>query len=56
VKATILLDDLANFAAVNDIYGAYFTDHKPARACFQAAGIPKGAKIEIEMIAVKSAN
>ncbi|MDR1205145.1 MAG: RidA family protein [Peptococcaceae bacterium] len=54
VKTTIFLDDLANFAAVNDIYGTYFTEHKPARACFQVAGIPKGAKVEIEMIAVKS--
>jgi 2-iminobutanoate/2-iminopropanoate deaminase len=54
VKTTILLDDLADFAVVNDIYGAYFTDHKPARACFQAAGIPKGGKVEIELIAVKS--
>jgi 2-iminobutanoate/2-iminopropanoate deaminase len=55
VKTTIFLDDLANFPAVNDIYGTYFTDHKPARACFQVAGIPKGAKVEIEMTAVKSA-
>jgi 2-iminobutanoate/2-iminopropanoate deaminase len=53
VKTTIFLEDLANFAAVNDIYGAYFTDHKPARSCFQVAGLPKGAKVEIEMIAVK---
>jgi 2-iminobutanoate/2-iminopropanoate deaminase len=54
VKTTIFLDDLANFAGINEIYGSYFTSHKPARSCFQVAGIPKGAKIEIEMIAVKA--
>jgi 2-iminobutanoate/2-iminopropanoate deaminase len=53
VKSTIFLDDLANFAAINDVYGACFTRHKPARSCFQVAGIPKGAKVEIELIAVR---
>lgn len=55
VKTTIFLDDLANFSALNDIYGSYLADPKPARSCFQVAGLPKGAKVEIEVIAEKSA-
>ena len=47
----IFLDDLANFNALNEIYASYFPDHKPARSCVQAAGIPKGGKVEIELVA-----
>jgi len=53
VKATIFLADLANFAKINEIYGACFPDHKPARSCVQAAALPKGGKVEIEVIAAK---
>lgn len=53
VKTTIFLTDLANFNAVNDIYGDSFPDHKPARSCIQVTALPKGGKIEIELIAVK---
>jgi 2-iminobutanoate/2-iminopropanoate deaminase len=53
VKTTIFLDDLGYFSKINEIYGGYFTTHKPARSCFQVAAIPKGAKVEIELIAVK---
>ncbi len=53
VKTTVLLDDLANFKAVNAIYAEYFTGDKPARACYQVAGLPMGVKIEIEAIACK---
>jgi len=51
VKTTIYLTDLADFAAVNDIYGEFFGDIPPARACVQVAALPKGAAIEIEWIA-----
>ncbi|GHV85418.1 reactive intermediate/imine deaminase [Spirochaetia bacterium] len=53
VKATIFLEDLANFTKTNEIYGASFPTHKPARSCIQVAALPRGGKIEIELIAVK---
>ena len=52
VKTTIYLTDLAGFATVNEIYGEFFTDVSPARACVQVAALPKGAQVEIEWIAV----
>ena len=51
VKTTIFLADLQDFATVNDIYARYFGDQPPARATVQAAGLPKGALVEIEAIA-----
>lgn len=53
VKTTVLLDDIANFKAVNEVYAEYFTGDKPARACYQVAALPLGVKLEIEAIAVK---
>ena len=53
VKTTVLLTDLADFAAVNQLYGTRFAKDPPARSCFQAAALPAGAKIEIEVIAHK---
>ncbi len=53
VKTTVLLDDIANFAAANAVYAEFFTGDKPARACFQVAALPMGVKIEIEAIAVR---
>ena len=53
VKTAVFLDDLSNFAAVNAIYESYFSTPYPARSCVQVAAIPKGAKVEIECIAVK---
>jgi 2-iminobutanoate/2-iminopropanoate deaminase len=52
VKATIFLADLQDFATVNEIYGRYFAANPPARATVQVAGLPKGALVEIEAIAV----
>jgi 2-iminobutanoate/2-iminopropanoate deaminase len=49
----VLLQDIADFAAMNEVYGTFFTEPYPARAAFQAAAIPKGALVEIEAIAVK---
>ena len=53
VKTTVLLDDMANFAAVNAVYAEFFTENCPARACFAAQALPKGALVEIEAIAAK---
>lgn len=51
VKTTIYLTDLADFVTVNEIYGEFFGDVPPARACVQVAALPKGSEIEIEWIA-----
>jgi len=52
VKTTVLLADIADFAAVNDAYAQVFTGTVlPARAAYQAAALPKGARVEIELIA-----
>ena len=53
VKTTVLLADIADFKAVNEVYAEYFTGDKPARACYQAAALPLGVKVEIDAIAVK---
>lgn len=52
VKTTIFLSDMDNFAAVNEVYGEYFANHKPARSCVQVARLPKDALVEIEVIAM----
>ena len=51
VKTTIFLADINDFAAVNEVYGEYFS-HKPARSTVAVKELPKGAKVEIECIAV----
>ena len=52
VKTTVFLADMSDFAAMNEIYGKYFNENKPARATVQAARLPRDAKVEIECIAV----
>ena len=51
VKTTVFLTDLGDFAAVNSVYDTYFQKAAPARSCVQVAALPKGVKIEIEVIA-----
>jgi 2-iminobutanoate/2-iminopropanoate deaminase len=53
VKSTIFLTDLADFAAVNEVYGKRFPSQPPARSTVQVAALPKGAHVEIELVAVK---
>ena len=53
VKTVVFLADLDDFAAVNEVYAQAFAQPFPARSCVQVAGIPKGAKMEIECIAVR---
>ncbi len=53
VKTTVFLTDLADFATVNSIYASRFPTDPPARSCVQVAGLPGGAKVEIELIAHK---
>jgi len=51
VKTTVFLADMNDFAAMNEVYGRYFTGDAPARATVQAARLPRDARVEIEAIA-----
>ena len=53
VKSTCLLSDMANFKAMNEVYGSYYPENPPARAAFAVKELPLGVLIEIETIAVK---
>ncbi|MBV9110540.1 MAG: RidA family protein [Gemmatimonadetes bacterium] len=52
VKTTVFLRDMNDFAAMNEVYGRHFGDHKPARSTVQAARLPRDVAVEIEAIAV----
>ena len=51
IKTTIFLTNLADFQNVNELYGSYFKSDPPARSTVQVAALPKGANVEIEVIA-----
>lgn len=52
VKTTVFLSDIANFAAMNEVYGTFFTEgNYPARSAFEVACLPKNALVEIEIVA-----
>jgi 2-iminobutanoate/2-iminopropanoate deaminase len=51
VKSTVFLTNLADFVPMNEVYAKYFTENFPARSTVQVAGLPKGASVEIEVIA-----
>ena len=51
VKTTVFLADMADFAAMNEVYARAFADHKPARSTVAAAGLPRGVRVEIEAVA-----
>jgi 2-iminobutanoate/2-iminopropanoate deaminase len=53
VKTTVFLADMADFAAMNEVYARHFGTHKPARSTVQAAGLPKNVRVEIDVIAVR---
>jgi 2-iminobutanoate/2-iminopropanoate deaminase len=52
VKTTVFLRDMNDFAAMNEVYGRHFGDHKPARSTVQVARLPRDAGVEIEAVAV----
>jgi len=54
VKTTVFLADMGEFAAMNEVYGKFFTDVPPARATVAVAGLPRDARVEIEAIALVS--
>jgi 2-iminobutanoate/2-iminopropanoate deaminase len=51
VKSTVFMTNLADFAAMNEVYAKYFTENFPARSTVQVAALPKGANVEIEVVA-----
>lgn len=53
VKTTVYLTDLADFAEMNAVYAEAFAGHAPARATVQVAGLPRGARVEIECVAIR---
>jgi 2-iminobutanoate/2-iminopropanoate deaminase len=52
VKTTVFLVDMADFALMNEVYAEFFGDHRPARSTVAVAALPRGARVEIEAIAV----
>ena len=52
VKTTVFLADMSDFAAMNEVYGRFFTTEPPARATVAAAGLPRDARVEIELVAL----
>lgn len=52
-KTTIFLADMADYAAVNEVYGSYFESEPPARSAFQAGALPGGFLVEIEVVAAR---
>ena len=52
VKTTVFLADMKDFATMNEVYGRFFTNEPPARATVAAAGLPKDARVEIELVAL----
>lgn len=53
VKSTVLLKDIADFGAMNEVYAGFYTENPPARVAYQVAALPMGALVEIETVAVK---
>lgn len=53
IKTTVFLADMDDFAAMNEVYGSYFTENPPARSAVQVAKLPKGALVEVEVIAAE---
>ena len=56
VKTTVFLVDINDFAAMNAVYGRYMADPPPARSTIGVAALPKGARVEIELIAARPAD
>jgi 2-iminobutanoate/2-iminopropanoate deaminase len=54
VKTTVFLADMADFTQMNEVYGRFFGNHRPARSTVAVAGLPRGALVEIEVIASAS--
>jgi len=55
VKVTLYVTDMGRFAALNEVYAAFFANHRPARSAVGVAALPKGAAVEVDVIAVRRA-
>lgn len=53
IKTTVYLDDINDFAKVNELYAEFFGDWKPARSCVEVRNLPLGGKVEVEILAIK---
>ncbi len=53
IKTTVFIKDMNDFGVVNQVYSAFFGDHKPARSCLEVARLPKDGLVEIEVVAMK---
>lgn len=53
IKTTVFIDNMDDFGTVNEIYASYFTGETPARSCVEVAKLPKGALVEVEVVAYK---
>ncbi len=53
IKTTVFIDNMDDFGTVNEIYASYFTGEPPARSCVEVAKLPKGALVEVEVVAYK---
>lgn len=53
LKTTVFLADMADFAAMNEVYAKHFGSHRPARSTVAAAGLPRGVRVEIDCVAVR---
>ena len=53
VKTTVFLVDMGDFAAMNEVYARHFGEHRPARSTVAVAGLPRGVRVEIEVVATK---
>ncbi|MES2123801.1 MAG: RidA family protein [Gemmatimonadota bacterium] len=53
VKTTVFLQDMAEFAAMNEVYARHFGDHRPARSTVAVAGLPRNVRVEIEVVAAR---
>ena len=52
IKTTVFIKSMDDFAQINEVYGSYFAEHKPARSCVEVSRLPKDALVEIEVIAL----
>jgi 2-iminobutanoate/2-iminopropanoate deaminase len=52
IKATVFIKNMEDFVSINEVYGEYFSTHKPARSCVEVARLPKDALVEIEVVAL----
>ena len=53
LKTSVFLVDMADFAAMNEVYARYFGNHRPARSTVAVSGLPRGVRVEIDMVAVR---